>query len=931
MRCWGIRITIAGLLLVGLAAALPGIAPALAQSDDLNAINVRVVELLDAGRFAEAMPLASRSVELAKARHGENDPRYALAINNMAQLLKATFRLSEAEPLMRRALAIDEERLGPEHPDVARDLSNLAALLYDTSRLTEAEPLYRRALAIDEKNFGPDHPMVAIRLNNLSALLHTTNRASEAEPLMRRAIAIDEKNFAPEHPRVAIRLSNLARLLQDTNRSVDAEPLMRRALAIDEKSFGPEHPKVAIRLNNLARLLHDTNRLFEAEPLMWRALAIDENSFVPNHPNIGIELHNLAALQADLGRWMEAAHLYQRAKAAITGTRARANTRYLRAAARAAYRADGTNKETLQQGFEFAQWALQTEAADALAQMSARFAKGGGVLADLVRERQDLLGRRRGEMRLLDKAAGAADAKGTERARSAVATLDKLLDATDARLGGEFKEYADLANPNPLTVTAAQALLARDELLVLLVDVPRIAGSPEETLIWIVSKEHAHWHSVPIGTENLRERVAALRCGLDEEEWSGTTRANKCAALLGRKDKPDDDDPPPFDLGIAHQLYQSLFGPVEDLIKGKRLLIVPSGPLTSLPFHVLVTKKPETAMPVTFEGYRNVAWLARSHAITVLPSVASLSALRTHSAKRERAPADYIGIGNPILTGTSGECRESKVPDRCPTVEVAGSPRPHLTVATMDQGMVHPRRSRRNAGKGLGEVYAKGADPTALIKQVRAMCPLPDTDYELRCVAERFPRDRHDLYRDKLATETDLRKLNADGTLARYRIVHFATHGLVAGDIETMAKRQGEPALVLTPPDQPADADDDGLLTASEVAQLRLNADWVVLSACSTAAGDGANAEALSGLARAFFYAGTRALLVSHWPVYSDAAVQLTTRTFAELDRDPATGRAEAFRRAMVALMEDRSLPSNAHPAVWAPFVVVGEGGSDGR
>jgi CHAT domain-containing protein len=209
------------------------------------------------------------------------------------------------------------------------------------------------------------------------------------------------------------------------------------------------------------------------------------------------------------------------------------------------------------------------------------------------------------------------------------------------------------------------------------------------------------------------------------------------------------------------------------------------------------------------------------------------------------------------------------------------------------------------------------------------MCPLPDTDFELRCVAERFAPGRYELLRDKLATETGLRRLNADGVLARYRIVHFATHGLVAGDVETMAKRQSEPALVLTPPDQPIDADDDGLLTASEVAQLKLNADWVVLSACSTAAGEGANAEALSGLARAFFYAGTRALLVTHWPVYSDAAVQLTTRTFAELDRDPATGRAEGFRRAMVALMEDRSLPSNAHPAVWAPFVVVGEGGRD--
>ena len=117
----------------------------------------------------------------------------------------------------------------------------------------------------------------------------------------------------------------------------------------------------------------------------------------------------------------------------------------------------------------------------------------------------------------------------------------------------------------------------------------------------------------------------------------------------------------------------------------------------------------------------------------------------------------------------------------------------------------------------------------------------------------------------------------------------------MAGDLSGLA----EPALVLTPPDVPTEAD-DGLLTASEIATLKLNADWVVLSACNTAAGGGEGAEALSGLARAFFYAGARALLVSHWAVYSRAATELTTKTFATLAATPNLGRAEAFRRAML-------------------------------
>ena len=98
--------------------------------------------------------------------------------------------------------------------------------------------------------------------------------------------------------------------------------------------------------------------------------------------------------------------------------------------------------------------------------------------------------------------------------------------------------------------------------------------------------------------------------------------------------------------------------------------------------------------------------------------------------------------------------------------------------------------------------------------------------------------------------------------------------------------------------------------------------------ACNTAAADGTpGAERLSGLAKAFFYAGSRALLVSHWPVVSGAAIKLTTRMLKEAADNPRIGRAEALRRSMLALMKDKERPHYAHPMFWAPFVVVGEGG----
>jgi CHAT domain-containing protein len=207
------------------------------------------------------------------------------------------------------------------------------------------------------------------------------------------------------------------------------------------------------------------------------------------------------------------------------------------------------------------------------------------------------------------------------------------------------------------------------------------------------------------------------------------------------------------------------------------------------------------------------------------------------------------------------------------------------------------------------------------VDAVRQLPPLPETADELSGLAKSLGAGADTLYLRERASEATLKKLKLD----EYRVLAFATHGLVANEIHNLR----EPALVLTPPGK-ASADNDGLLTASEIARLKLNADWVILSACNTAASDGTpGADGLSGLAKAFFYAGSRALLVSHWPVVSQAALRLTTGALDALKREPGIGRAEALRRAQLALLDDTSLgPEFAHPLVWAPFVVVGEGGA---
>jgi CHAT domain-containing protein len=192
--------------------------------------------------------------------------------------------------------------------------------------------------------------------------------------------------------------------------------------------------------------------------------------------------------------------------------------------------------------------------------------------------------------------------------------------------------------------------------------------------------------------------------------------------------------------------------------------------------------------------------------------------------------------------------------------------------------------------------------------------PLPTAGAELAALADALGAGESTLLTSAQATEASL----AARDLSSYRVIAFATHGLVGGEVAGLA----EPALVMSTP-LAGDAGDDGLLTASEIARLRLDADWVILTACNTATGDQVGSPGYSGLARAFAQAGARSLMLSHWRVRDDAATFLSVETV----RRAATGlpRAEALRQAQLALIARGDVPDAAHPAVWAPFVIVGD------
>ena len=229
-------------------------------------------------------------------------------------------------------------------------------------------------------------------------------------------------------------------------------------------------------------------------------------------------------------------------------------------------------------------------------------------------------------------------------------------------------------------------------------------------------------------------------------------------------------------------------------------------------------------------------------------------------------------------------------------------------------------------GGWLQRLFRGGSGDIADIEEIRRLPPLPDTADELCDVANRLGVPESEILLGSRATETALKSLSERRQLKQYRVLHLATHGALTRQVGSVP----EPGLILTPPpkgttDPTKLRRDDGFLSASEIAALDLDADWAILSACNTAAGANETAEPLSGLARAFIFAGARALLVSHWEVDSRATVRLVTGVFAELKADPKIGRAEALRRSMRRLIAE-GLPQDVHPALWAPFVLVGNG-----
>jgi CHAT domain-containing protein/tetratricopeptide (TPR) repeat protein len=886
------------------------------------AINNLAQALMTLGRYGEAEPLFKTALDINEKVAGPASPLAATALSNLSELYRAQGRFPEAEALRRREIAIMEAAVGPDSPDLAISLNNFGTLLSAEARAEEAEVILRRALAIQEKYYKADHPDIAVTLNNIAdAVSKRPDRIDEAIALYRRSLALREKTNGERSQAAAVALNNLAATLIEAKRYAEAEPIARRSIAIDEATRPPGHPAIATGLNNLANVLDYLGRFDEARPVYERSLAIRKAALGNAHPDVIVSLLNIGSNAIDRRDWRAAfdtlntaGGLWRQRQSVLNtglsafGTRAGSDMERTRstflglalAAERLRMTAGEDEKQRLTSlAFEALQLSSDSAAAGALAKAGARSASGNPLVAALVRDRQDIAERYqtldRQMLLALGETGAALDQKLIDQSRAAMATLTSRAAALDATLVREFPDYASLLTPAPLPLSDTQALLGEHEALVL------AAPTRSGTHVFAVTRDQVRWYVAKLTGNEATAQVAALRCGLDAESWV----PDGGKACRERTQASPEGDLLPFDTGLAHRLFKDLLGPAEDVIQGKRLLILGSDAFTTLPFHVLVTAPPPAGATIR-DRLAGVAWLGQSYPTTLIASVAGLK-IERGKLRDAQAAKPFLAFANPLLTGADGRDRSAFERQACP-------PRGPQTLARVASRSM----TRADGGKRMFD-----------IEEIRRAVPLPETADEVCAVADALSASQSDIYLGARATVRQVKLLAQQGALANFRIIHFATHGLVAGGQSSIEAALTEPSILLTPPPPGTTGaaldEDSGLLRASDIAALQLNAEWVVLSACNTAAGGAKDAEQLSGLARAFFHAGAKALLVSHWAIDSDAAVVLTTRAFSELARDPGLVRASALQRAMATLIASPDARL-AHPASWAPFVVVGHG-----
>ncbi len=903
----------------------------------INALDNMVRTAIAMGNVDQADAYARRVGVLVQEARGSPNPRwresYAIYGHSWesdldsvrGQVFQARGQYAEAEAAFRRAEAFRRASLQGRrkfaYPPPAEQLTLAADTLLlavaeneaRQGKLSEAEADARQALIETLKSRGEYSPAAPGFIVGLAGVLVDEGRYKDAETLARAALDVQQKigiaDDAPESASVLSQLGNILVLERKEKEAGAVYAQLDKAIA----QWPPQQRDIFELNGSRIVALYGAGQIQEgigaAQQLVKRETArTGANSYdtaaargtlAIGYAGAGSDADAIREFKAAIPVMMSAARetAEDDDPTVVAARRVRLQRiveAYIGVLAQSPTAANNVGVET----FTLADAVRGHAVENSLAESSVRLLARDPALTKLVRTDQDLGRQIDAELGTLNNLlALPPNQRDDGKVRAIGAEIEKLrAQRTTAQqeIKRRFPAYANLVDPKPPSVDDVKATLRPGEALL------SFYFGQTASFVWAVPKDGpVAFAKLPLTEIQLSAEVNTLREALQPQ----VARVEEI---------------PPFDVNLAYKLYSTLLKPVEaGWQNAKSLIVVTNGALGELPLGLLPTAPTQVDLKATplFAGYRAVPWLARSHAVTMIPSASALITLR-HLPPGAPGRDKLIGFGDPYFNEQEAAAAEAEAQNR-----PSAAPQQIPSASTSDTAMVVATRGLPL--KLRSSPHTEGVDRAEL-----AMLPrLPDTRAELIAIARALDVDPEKaLYLGKAANEQNVETLD----LSRYRIVAFATHGLVPGDLDGLT----QPALALTAPDV-AGVGGDGLLTMGEIMALKLDADWVLLSACNTAAGAGAGAQAASGLGSAFFYAGTRALLVTNWPVHSASARVLITDLFRRQSADAGLSRGEALRQAMMALLDGpgyvdtsgHTLYSYAHPLFWAPYSVIGDGG----
>ena len=769
---------------------------------------------------------------------------------------------------------------------------NLANVLLRQRKLTDAEFYARKSITLSLSSFGSNSIEVARGLRSLAAVVNEQGRYPEAVLLSKAALTIVRAaGAAGANSTLALAQRSLGTALVADGKYVEANQVFEEMAA--GMKTDPDMAK-SYQFGDLDWVLAmlKTGKFNQANEMVSSMLKRQELSSDKNSPRLAmIRAFDAASLQAE-NKWAEADAAYKlsmpilidqaRNDAENDTSSIKQQQRmtfllesYLASLAHTAKTDPSQVASATAQAFQIADIARGSGVQRALTASAARASIKDPQLAGLARQEQDLQRRINTLSELLTGLRSAPPDQQLPavqgKVRSDIEVFKSQREALKKEIEKKFPDYAELVEPKPASIERTQKLLNADEVLV------SWYFSENTGYVWAISKQGAQFSQLSIGRKQMAKQIAQLRKALDP----GVSTI---------------DEIPPFDVVLAYKLYQEILAPVEASLKGKKvMLVVPHAELGQLPISLLVTQatnQPAKGGAIAFAGYKSVPWLTRDIAVAQIPSVTALTALRSLPEGNPNRK-NFVGFGDPYFSSAQEKSAQKSASTQLAT---RGIP-----------------LKLRNVPKIAGVSSAE----LALLPR------LPDTSIEIEEIAKVVGAQPGDIFLHKQASVKQVTSMD----LSDRKVIMFSTHGLVPGELNGLT----QPALAMSSPDVTGDQD-DGLLTMDKVIALKLDADWVVLSACNTAAGEGAGSEAVSGLGRAFFFAGAKALLVSNWPVDSVASRTLMTDLFKNQQKAQGTSKAELLRQAMLTQIDQGGMKegatmkySYAHPLFWAPFVVVGD------